>query len=114
MERTAIVIVTYKRQELLDRLLESLLFLDEAPWRVFVVDNEASEATARLVETYARLVGEGLTAVPWETGAEAFVYAPQAQNSGGAGGFAEGVRLAYEAGAQWFWLMDGGRGLCGR
>ena len=106
MERTAIVIVTYKRQELLDRLLESLLFLDEAPWRVFVVDNEASAETARLVETYARLVGEGLTAVPWEAGAETFVHAPQAQNTGGAGGFAEGVRMAYEAGAQWFWLMD--------
>lgn len=106
MERTAIVIVTYKRPELLGRLLESLLLLDAAPWRVFVVDNEASPVTAQIVETYARIAGEGLTAAPWEDGADAFVYAPQAQNSGGAGGFAEGMRLAYEAGADWFWLMD--------
>lgn len=106
MERTAIIIVTYERQALLDGLLESLLFLDEAPWRVFVVDNESSSETAQLVETYARLVEEGLTAVPWEAGAASFVYAPQEQNTGGAGGFAEGVRLAYDAGAEWFWLMD--------
>lgn len=104
MERTAIVIVTYKRQQLLDQLLESLLLLDRAPWRVFVVDNEDSVETAQLVETYERLVAEGLTAAPWP--ADAFVYAPQKQNTGGAGGFAEGVRVAYEAGAEWFWLMD--------
>lgn len=106
MKRTAIVIVTYKRQALLGQLLESLLFLDKAPWRVFVVDNEDSQETAQIVETYARLVGEGLTAAPWTEGADAFVYAPQAENTGGAGGFSEGVRLAYDAGAEWFWLMD--------
>lgn len=106
MDRTAIIIVTYRRQELLGQLLESLLFLDTAPWRVFVVDNEASGKTAQIVETYARIVDEGLTAVPWEHGADTFAYAPQVQNTGGAGGFAEGVRMAYEAGAEWFWLMD--------
>ncbi|MCI9129088.1 MAG: glycosyltransferase [Eggerthellaceae bacterium] len=106
MDKTAIIIVTYKRQQLLDKLLESLLFLDIAPWRVYVVDNEASTETERLVKTYAQLVGEGFTAVPWAEGADSFIYAPQPENTGGAGGFSEGVRLAYEAGAEWFWLMD--------
>ncbi len=106
MDHVAIVIVTYKRQELLGKLLESLLFLDVAPWRVYVIDNEASPDTACVVETYARMVDEGLTAVPWEEGAGTFNYAPQERNNGGAGGFAEGVRLAHEAGAEWFWLMD--------
>ncbi len=106
MKKTAIVIVTYKRQELLSKLLESLLLLDRAPWRIFVVDNEASCETEQLVEVYRRLVDEGLTAVPWQEGSEVFVYAPQAKNTGGAGGFAEGVHLAYDAGAEWFWLMD--------
>ena len=40
MERLAMVIVTYKRQELLERLFVSILKLTEAPWRIVVVDNE--------------------------------------------------------------------------
>ncbi len=106
MEKAAIIIVTYRRQELLDKLLQSLLFLQEAPWRVFIIDNEASPETEQLVEVYRHLVDEGLTAAPWDAGADTFVYAPQAENTGGAGGFACGVSLAYQAGAEWFWLMD--------
>ena len=34
------------------------------------------------------------------------VYAPQFENTGGAGGFSAGVKRAYELGAQWFWVMD--------
>lgn len=106
MEKLAIVIVTYKRQQLLDQLLDSLLYLQDAPWRVIVVDNENSADTANVVELHRRLVDEGLTAVPWPEGADAFVYVPMTENTGGAGGFAEGVRQAYRLGAEWFWLMD--------
>lgn len=59
MEKAAIIIVTYRRQELLDKLLHSLLFLHEAPWRVFIIDNEASPETEQLVEVYRHLVDEG-------------------------------------------------------
>lgn len=106
MEKLAIVIVTYKRQQLLDQLLDSLLYLQDAPWRVIVVDNENSADAANVVELHRRLVGEGLTAVPWPEGADAFVYVPMSENTGGAGGFAEGVRRAFRLGAEWFWLMD--------
>lgn len=106
MDKLAIVIVTYKRQQLLEKLLDSLLLLEEAPWRVIVVDNENSPETAAIVETTRKLVEEGLTATPWPEGGATFVYVPMAENTGGAGGFAEGVRQAYQLGAQWFWLMD--------
>lgn len=106
MEKLAIAIVTYRRQQLLDKLLDSLLYLQNAPWRVIVVDNENSPETADVVEVHRRLVDEGLTAVPWPDGGSTFVYVPMAENTGGAGGFAEGVRQAYRLGAEWFWLMD--------
>lgn len=106
MDRLAIVVVTYKRQHLLEGLLRSLLLLDEAPWRVFVVDNEDASETRELIEIYARIVDEGLTAAPWTSGKDTLVYVPMETNTGGAGGFSEGVRRAYQAGAQWFWLMD--------
>ena len=39
MDRLAIVIVTFKRQELLGCLFDSIAVLTEAPWRIVVVDN---------------------------------------------------------------------------
>lgn len=106
IDRLAIVIVTYKRQHLLEELLASLLLLDEAPWRVFVVDNENARETAELVEVYRRIVDEGLTAAVWPDGGDALEYVPMKTNTGGSGGFSEGVCRAYRAGAEWFWLMD--------
>ena len=53
MRRPAIVIVTFKRQELLANLFGSIERLAMAPWRVVVVDNEDSERTADLVAGFA-------------------------------------------------------------
>lgn len=106
IEKLAIVVVTYKRQALLEKLLDSLLFLEQAPWRVMVIDNENSSDTAQLVEVCSRMVDEGLTAASWSEGGKAFQYVGMAENTGGAGGFSEGVRRAHAQGAEWFWLMD--------
>lgn len=105
-DKLAIVIVTYERQAYLEQLLDSVLALSTAPWRVFVVDNEASAETEALVRSFADRAAAGDTAAVWTDGAEAFIYAPQKENTGGAGGFHAGMKLAYEAGAEWFWLMD--------
>lgn len=108
LEKVAIVVVTYKRQQLLSELFDSLMELETAPWRVVVVDNENASETADLVEAYRRRVASGSPAVAaaWPEGADSFVYAPQQENTGGSGGFYAGVKCAYEAGAEWFWLMD--------
>lgn len=105
-EKVAIVVVTYKRQQLLAQLLGSFLTLTVAPWRVIIVDNENSPVTARLVDACRTEVAAGNTRAEWPDGGESLVYAPQDENTGGAGGFSEGVRIAYELGADWFWLMD--------
>lgn len=52
MRRPAIVIVTFMRQQLLEGLLDSILTLTVAPWRVVVVDNENSDETARIVADF--------------------------------------------------------------
>lgn len=110
MRRLAIVIVTFKRQELLSGLLDSILALTEAPWRVVVVDNENSLATGELVAGFARRID-----AQWPPsdddpdsagGASRVVYDPMEENTGGSGGFSEGVRRAFELGAEWFWVMD--------
>lgn len=37
--RLALVVVTFKRQELLSTLFDSFLELTQAPWRIVIVDN---------------------------------------------------------------------------
>lgn len=91
----AVVIVTYKRQELLGVLLDSIATLTVPPAHVVIVDNEASTETAALANSLAdRLTATGVHYVPMET------------NTGGAGGFSQGVDTAYRLGAEWLWLMD--------
>lgn len=110
MRRPAVVIVTYKRQELLSKLLDSLLALTVAPWRVIVVDNEASERTGELVADYERraleLWGPTTDEPDAEGGCGRSRYVPMQTNTGGSGGFSEGVRQAFELGADWMWVMD--------
>ena len=110
MNRPAIVIVTFKRQDLLSGLLDSILELTVPVWRVVVVDNENSAQTAGIVAAFAKkadaLWGATDDDPDANGGTSRAVYAPQEENTGGAGGFSEGVRIAYELGAEWFWVMD--------
>lgn len=108
IDKAAVVIVTYKRQELLANLFESILNLTVAPWRIVVVDNENSEQTRRLVSEFSDKVDGlwGTTVVDGDGQEHRVVYAPQETNGGGAGGYSAGVGKAYQLGAQWFWVMD--------
>lgn len=90
-----IAIVTYNRSGLLTRLLESIVAMDPKPGRVVVVDNASVDDTAEVVESFRERVG------PAE-----LVYRRMDTNTGGSGGFSEGMRVAYELGSEWVWLMD--------
>ena len=110
IDKLAIVVVTFKRQELLAKLFDSFCGLTRAPWRIVIVDNENSEQTRQMVEDLGRrtdeLWGVEGDAADTEGGTARVAYAPQSDNLGGAGGFSAGVKRAYELGAQWFWVMD--------
>jgi len=89
-----IVIVTYNRSHLLRGLLESIVRMDPKPGHVVVVDNASADDTTEVVESFrARLRSE-------------LVYRRLEENTGGSGGFSEGMRVAYELGSEWIWLMD--------
>lgn len=95
MQKLAVVVTTYKRNELLKKLLDSLK--SERPWKVVIVDNDPEGGAASLCLPFKEeMEREGV-------GTE---YLPQRENLGGAGGFWAGMKRAYELGAQWFWLMD--------
>jgi rhamnopyranosyl-N-acetylglucosaminyl-diphospho-decaprenol beta-1,3/1,4-galactofuranosyltransferase len=89
-----IAIVTYNRSGLLSRLLQSIVEMDPKPGHVVIVDNASVDDTTEVVESFRPRVGTEI------------VYRRLDENTGGSGGFSEGMRVAYDLGSEWVWLMD--------
>ena len=64
IDKLALIVTTYKRQQLLETLFDSILALEQAPWRIVIVDNEQSDQTADMVAAFAGKV-TGLTDGVW-------------------------------------------------
>ena len=52
IDKLAIVVVTYKRQELLANLFDSMTELTATPWRIVIVDNENSRETEAMCTAF--------------------------------------------------------------
>ncbi|WOF24186.1 glycosyltransferase [Microbacterium betulae] len=89
-----IVVVTYNRSHLLAKLLVSITAMDPKPGHVVIVDNASGDDTTEVVESFRESIGTRI------------VYRRLEENTGGSGGFSEGMRAAYELGSTWIWLMD--------
>ena len=90
----AAVVVTFNRKELLVECLDGLLSQSSPVDRIFLIDNASTDGTPEFLMQRGYL------------GNEKCDYIRMPTNTGGAGGFYEGVRVAYEAGFNWLWLMD--------
>jgi rhamnopyranosyl-N-acetylglucosaminyl-diphospho-decaprenol beta-1,3/1,4-galactofuranosyltransferase len=90
-ETVAVVVVTYNRADLLERMLAGLAALERLPDAVIVVDNAGSDHTP---EVLAAATNPGLRVIRTD------------DNLGGAGGFHLGVKTAYDDGFDRIWLMD--------
>lgn len=93
--KVTIAIVTFNRSDLLDELLASVSTMNTAVDHVVVVDNASTDGTQEVVTRWQREFPDGV-----------LVNQRLAENTGGAGGFSEGTRVALELGADWVWLMD--------
>ncbi|MFE6510324.1 glycosyltransferase family 2 protein [Nocardioides sp. NPDC057767] len=101
--RVAAVVVTFNRLELLQRLLERLDVVDGLD-EVIVVDNASTDGTSQWL---AELDGaDGVSTGSATRSAVPVVARTLQRNSGGAGGFHDGLELAIERGADLVWLMD--------
>lgn len=90
-----IVIVTFNRVELLSRLLESIEQMGTQPFGVVVVNNLSTDNTATVLDAWVA-----------RSSSINRIVSHQTTNTGGAGGFSAGTKLAYENGADWVWVMD--------
>jgi len=89
-ERICAVVVTFNRKALLEECLTALLNQTKPLDEIIVVDNASTDGTGELMETKFAHV----------------TYVKLSENIGGGGGFHEGMKLAYEKGYDWIWVMD--------
>ena len=93
-ETIAAVVVTYNRKKLLTQCLDALLCGTRLLDKILLIDNGSTDDTPGLLQEKGYL----------ENSCIDYVRLPE--NTGGAGGFYEGVKRGYEAGYDWLWLMD--------
>ena len=111
-ETVCAVVVTYNRKELLIECLEALLKQTRPVDAIYIIDNASTDGTPELLKEEGfiqELPPQGLSE-PWEKEFKkdnlSIFYVRMNENTGGAGGFYEGVKRAYEKGYDWLWLMD--------
>jgi GT2 family glycosyltransferase len=88
----AAVVVTFNRLEKLKKVIASIEAQTISASQIIIIDNASTDGTAEYLATLS-------TTVPLEI-------ASMERNSGGAGGFAEGMLRGYAAGADHIWIMD--------
>jgi GT2 family glycosyltransferase len=128
---TCAIIVTYNRKKLLVNCLESLRRQSKVVRTIIVVDNASTDDTEgwllekKYILEKAKTISRGLDGVvksglikssqPEDSLNQSsrinnqeieIIYLRLFRNTGGAGGFHEGLKLAIELQYEWFWLMD--------
>lgn len=94
IKRIAAVIVTYNRKELLRECLSAVLGQTKKVDTVFLIDNASTD------KTFEYLTEHGLLST------DVIKYIRNEKNTGGAGGFSQGIQIAFEGGYDWLWITD--------
>lgn len=118
-DTVAAVVVTYNRKELLIECLEAIRNQTHKPDAIFIIDNKSSDGTPELLleknyicklpEKYIvenQIIKHQVSSLNTPSANIQINYIRKFQNDGGAGGFYEGMKQAYEAGYDWLWMMD--------
>jgi len=93
-ETVAAVVVTFNRKQLLMECLNALLNQTYELDSVIIIDNNSTDGTYELLKERGYIDNEIID------------YVRLNENTGGAGGFHEGIKRGYEKGYDWLWIMD--------
>ena len=91
MTDTAAIVVTYNRKKLLKECINNLK-LQTRLVDIIIIDNMSTDGTKKMLRPMIEK--------------KEIIYHSTGKNIGGAGGFYEGIKLAYKLGYKFFWLMD--------
>lgn len=90
----SVILVTHNRKQLLVECLNRLFNQTLPPDQILIIDNASTDGSENYLKTQGFLNNPLIQ------------YQRLPENLGGAGGFAEGIKLAMNTGADWIWLMD--------
>lgn len=93
--KIGVVIVTYNRLEKLKKCLDAYEKQSYMPESVLIIDNHSTDGSAEYLDKWAEI----------PSGFRKIVHHKET-NTGGAGGFTEGIREALKDTADWIWLAD--------
>ena len=93
-DTVAAVVVTYNRKNLLIECLDALLKQTRPVQKIILIDNASTDGTPEFLRERGYLNNSFIE------------YTRLPENTGGAGGFHEGVKRGQELGYDWLWLMD--------
>lgn len=93
-KRIACVITTYNRKQLLEECLNAVLGQSYPVEKVILIDNASTDGTTQMLREKGFLSDDKMD------------YHRMKKNTGGAGGFYTGIRLAAKASYDWVWIMD--------
>lgn len=113
-ERVCAVVVTYNRKDLLLECLEGLLQQSRKIDSIYLIDNASADGTQKMLfeHGYLQAIPPSTLTEPWEKtelidkNKIKLHYVRMHKNTGGAGGFYEGIKRASQKGYEWLWLMD--------
>jgi len=117
-ETVCAVVVTYNRKNLLLECLEAIKKQTRPVDAIYIIDNASTDGTSEVLKENryipqlppSALSGsyeiEGEINNLVEASSIKIFYVRMHKNTGGAGGFYEGVKRGYEKGYDWLWLMD--------
>ena len=88
------VVVTYNRKVLLMECLSAIINQTYSVQRIILIDNASTDGTKAALEEQGYLQNPIIDYVLMDT------------NTGGSGGFYEGIKKAREEDASWIWIMD--------
>lgn len=93
MKKTAAVVVTFNRKELLKENIENLLAQTKKDaLDIVIIDNASTDGTKEYIEEYIK--------------SNKIIYINTGSNLGGAGGFQYGIKYAAENNYDFVWVMD--------
>jgi len=117
-EKIAVVVVSHNRKKLLGECLDSLLKQTYPLDAIYIIDNCSTDGTCEYLMdkdfvslTVPAVAGplETVKIIPLPLFSNKKVeicYIRMEENTGGAGGFHEGVKRCHQTGYDWLWLMD--------
>lgn len=118
-EIVAAVVVTYNRKELLIKCLSSLRKQTRLPDTIYIIDNQSTDGTPQYLIEHNYIpnlprnnrienqtIEYQVQSLIELSDVISIKYIRKFENDGGAGGFYEGMKQAFEDENDWIWMMD--------